>query len=106
MKIVPLTVSVFAVAFQESSPLVSALSQYTDALAACVAATVLFAARVTVHVVVPAPAVTVMTSSSIRMRKVPLVGKPVADGTETVVWLAVIADGSDVFAPGSTWHVY
>ena len=44
-----------------------------------------FTPRVTVQVVVPWPAVTVMSSSSTRIRNVPLVGKPVAEGTEIVV---------------------
>src|SRR5256885_10116503 len=106
MKIVPLTVSVLEVAFQESSPLVSALSQYTDAPAECAAAVVLCAPRETVQVVVPWPAVPVMSSSSIRIRKLPLVGKPLAEGTLSVVALEVIALDSVVFAPGPTRHVY
>src|SRR6266571_1900779 len=53
MKIVPLTVSVFVVAFQESSPLGVASSQRTVWLAACDAAVVPLAPRVTVHEVVP-----------------------------------------------------
>src|SRR5215210_5528580 len=47
MKIVPLTVSDFVVAFQESSPLGVASSQRTVWLATCDAAVVLLTARVT-----------------------------------------------------------
>ena len=90
MKIVPLTVSVFDVAFQEISPPVLESSQYTDAPEACVVAVVPATPRTTVHVVVPWPPVTIMSSSSTRTRKAPFVGKPVADGTEIVVCVAVI----------------
>src|SRR6266536_2660198 len=83
MNIVPLTASVFVVAFQESSPLGVASSQMTVWLTACVAAAVPFAPRVTVHVVVPKPEVTVITSSSI-LRLNCEVGKPVTDATVTV----------------------
>jgi len=72
----------------------------------CVAAVVLFTPRVTVHVVVPWPPVTVMSSSSTRIRKVPFVGKPLADATVIVVCVAVIAPEPVVFAPGPTRQVY
>ena len=66
MKIVPVAVSVFVVAFHESSPLVPASSRATVCPDAWAAAVVPFTPRVTVHVVVPWPPVTVMSSSSIR----------------------------------------
>ena len=65
----------------------------------------LLVARVTVHVVVPKPAVTVMYSSSTRIRN-GVVGKPVAELTVTVVWDAVRAPLSVVFAPGPTRQKY
>jgi len=67
---------------------------------------VLFTPRVTVHVVVPCPPVTVMSSSSTRIRNVPLVGKPLAEATVIVVCVAVIAPEAVVLAPGPTRHVY
>src|SRR6266508_3945713 len=105
MNIVPLTASVFVVAFQESSPLGVASSQITVWPAACDAAVVPFAPRVTVHVVVPKPEVTVITSSSI-LRWNCEVGKPVIDATVTVFWPLFIADDRDVEAPGPTRQMY
>jgi hypothetical protein len=47
-----------------------------------------------------------MSSSSIRMRNVPLVGKPLAEATEIVVCDELIAAASVVEAPLPTRHVY
>ena len=47
-----------------------------------------------------------MYSSSTLMRKVPLDGNPVAEGTVIVVCAAVIALETVVFAPGPTRQVY
>jgi hypothetical protein len=91
MNIVPLTVSVFVVAFQESSPVeggsqltVWSFTKLTVWLMTCVVAVLPWAPRVTVHVVVPKPAVTVMNSSSILIEN-EVVGKPVAEATVSVV---------------------
>jgi hypothetical protein len=61
--------------------------------------------RVTVHVVVPKPPVTFISSSSMRIRNV-LVGKPLADATVTLVWLALIAPVIVDCAPGPTRQMY
>jgi hypothetical protein len=60
---------------------------------------------VTVQVVVPNPAVTVMNSSSMRSTKA-VEGKPVAEATVTVVAVAVRAPVSVVFAPWPTRQKY
>ena len=100
MKTVPLMVSVFVVAFQASSPL-GGVDQSTLCEMTWDAATLLLAPRVTVHVVVPKPAVTFMYSSSIRIMNA-VVGKPVAELTVIVVWVELTAPASVVFAPGPT----
>src|SRR5215210_828999 len=110
--IVPLTVSVFVAAFQESSPLeggsqlvVWSFTRLTVWLVRCAVAVLAWAPRVTVHVVVPKPPVTVMYSSS-TLTENELVGKPVAEATVSVVWEAVIAPPRVVLAPRPTRHVY
>ena len=55
-----------------------------------VAAIVLLAPRVTVQVVVPAPALTIIRSLSTRTVQVPLVGKPAADATFNVDCTVVV----------------
>src|SRR3954470_24243684 len=91
INIVPVTVSVLVVAFQESSPLaggaqlgVWSFTKLTVWLMTCVVAVLLCAPRVTVHVVVPNPPVTVMYSSSILIEN-ELVGNLVAEATVSVV---------------------
>src|SRR3954454_19441088 len=105
MKIVPIVVSVFVVAFHDSSPDVWPLFQTIVCPDTCVAAVLPLAPRVTVQVVVPKPPVTFMYSSSIRIWNCE-VGKPAADGTLSVVCAAVIAAPSVVLAPGPTRQVY
>ena len=106
----PWSVSVFVVAFQPISPL-AGVSHSTVWLATWAAAVDCFwseerfAPRVTVHVVVPKPPVTVRYSLSILMLKV-VVGKPVAEATVMVVWEAVIAFCRVVWAPGPTRQKY
>src|SRR5215831_17147589 len=98
---VPLTVSVFVVAFQASSPL-DGVDQSTLWDVTCEAAVLLLTPRVTVQVVVPRPPVTSMYSSSIRIRNDELVGKPAAEFTVIVVCVALTAPTSVVFAPWPT----
>ena len=100
----PLTVSVFVVAFQPISPL-GAVSHSTVWLVTWLAAAEPLTPRTTVQVVVPKPAVTVMYSLSIRMLNW-VVGKPAAELTLTVVALAVNALVSVVFAPVPTRQKY
>src|SRR5215211_3687597 len=101
---VPLTVSIFVVAFQASSPLAGVFHSTVWAFT-CAAAVLPLMPRVTVQVVVPNPPVTLMYSSSIRIVNV-VVGKPVAEATVKVVWLAVIAPARVVLAPGPTRQKY
>jgi len=65
----------------------------------------LLLARVTVHVVVPKPAVTVMNSSSTRITN-EVDGNPLAEATVTVVLDAVSALVSVVLAPWPTRQKY
>src|SRR6187551_1733569 len=97
-------VSVFVVLFHAISPLAAVFHSKVCPLA-CVVAALLLLPRVTVHVVVPNPAVTVMYSSSTRITKA-VVGKPVADATVTVVADAVRAPVSVVLAPWPTRQKY
>jgi hypothetical protein len=100
MNIVPLSESVFVVAFHARRPLVGVF--HTTVWEFTWAAAVLpFTPRVTVQVVVPNPPVTVIDSSSIRIVN-GVVGKPVAEATVSVVCVAFMAAVSVVFAPGPT----
>src|SRR5204863_4001099 len=97
MKIVPLIVSVFVVAFRPISSL-GGVSHSTVWLATWAAAVEPVTPRRTVQVVVPKPPVTVMNSLSIRMLNC-VVGNPVAELTVSVVAEEVIALVSVVCAP-------
>src|SRR6476659_6064867 len=98
---VPLTVSVFVVAFHASSPL-GGVDQSTLCDVTCEAAVLLLTPRVTVHVVVPKPPVTSMYSSSIRILNEEVVGNPAEELTVIVVCVALTAPTSVVFAPWPT----
>src|SRR5436190_4629640 len=104
MKIVPLRVGVFVVAFQPISPL-GGVSHSTVWLATWLEAVAPVTPRTTVQVVVPKPPVTVMNSLSILMLNC-VVGKPEAELTVSVVAVEVIALVSVVCAPLPTRQKY
>jgi hypothetical protein len=74
-------------------------------LRTCDAGVVPSTPRVTVHVDVPKPLVTFMSSSSILIRKV-VIGKPTGEATRSDVCEALIAPLSVEYAPGPTRHMY